>query len=112
MTAKVVHDHDVTGPQCWNEDLFDIGEEVLAIDRTIKDARGSQFIDAQCGQKGLGTPVPVGNIGWNTRALAAPSAQGCHIGLDPGLVDEDQPGRIEATLPSLPTPAAAGNIRS
>jgi len=39
------------------------------------------------------------------------AAQGSHVGLDPGLVDEDQPLRIEALLqgqPALPSPRDVG----
>jgi hypothetical protein len=32
-------------------------------------------------------------------SLWSPPAQRRHIGLDPGLVDKDQPARIEAGLP-------------
>lgn len=112
MTAKIVLDYDVTGPQCWNEDLFDIGEEVLAIYWAVEDARGCQFIDAQSGQKRLGVPVSVGYVGWHTLALAPPPTQRGHIGLDPGFIDKDQTGWIEAALQGFPAPAAAGNIRS
>jgi hypothetical protein len=43
-------------------------------------------------------------------ALRPPTAQRSHVGLDPGLIDEDQALRIEATLPGSPSPTPAGNI--
>ena len=36
VTAEIVHDHDVTGMKRWDEDLFDIGLEALAIDGTVE----------------------------------------------------------------------------
>jgi len=43
-------------------------------------------------------------------ALRSPAAQRGHVGLDPGLVDEDEPGRIEAPLSRLPPPTPAGDV--
>jgi hypothetical protein len=40
----------------------------------------------------------------------SPAAQRSHVGLDPGLVDEDQPCGIEAALPRSPALASAGDI--
>jgi hypothetical protein len=45
-----------------------------------------------------------------TLAFWRPSPQRCHIGLDPGLVDEDQALRIQAGLPRSPAPPSAGDI--
>src|SRR5580765_8316873 len=36
VTAEIVHDHDVTGMKRWDEDLFDIGLEALAVDGTVE----------------------------------------------------------------------------
>jgi hypothetical protein len=43
-------------------------------------------------------------------ALRPPASQWGHVGLDPGLVDEDQALRVEAGLPETPSLALAGNI--
>jgi hypothetical protein len=40
----------------------------------------------------------------------APSPQRSHIGLDPGLIDEDETGRIKAGLPRSPALTAAGDV--
>jgi hypothetical protein len=43
-------------------------------------------------------------------ALRPPTARRSHVGLDPGLVDEDQALGIEAGLPGSPSLAPASNI--
>lgn len=48
--------------------------------------------------------------GPQTLALWRPSAQRRHVGLDPGLVNEDQPARIEARLPRSPAPTSAQDV--
>ena len=45
-------------------------------------------------------------------ALRAPAPQGRHVGLHPGLVDEDQPVRIDPGLYRAPTLAPPYNIRT
>ena len=47
MAAEIVHDHDVAWLEVWHEDLLDIGEEALAVDRTIEDARRIEAIMAK-----------------------------------------------------------------
>src|SRR5215204_6281425 len=39
-----------------------------------------------------------------------PAAQGRHVGLDPGLVDEDEPSRLNPTLTGLPARPLAGDV--
>ena len=43
-------------------------------------------------------------------ALRRPAAQGSHVGLDPGLVDEDQASRIEAGLQDVPVPSLVSHV--
>jgi hypothetical protein len=45
-------------------------------------------------------------------SFRCPSAQWSHVGLDPGLVDEDQALWIKAGLPRSPTPPPAGHIEA
>jgi len=46
------------------------------------------------------------------QALAARGAAmgACHVGLGPGLIDEDQAGGIDARLMATPARAAARNV--
>jgi hypothetical protein len=74
--------------------LLDIGEEANAVDRAIKYARRVDAIDTQLGQR---APVPLRGPCDEVLAARAPAADQRHIGIDPGLVDEDEaPGSILA----------------
>lgn len=111
VTAQIVHDDDVAGFEHRHEQLLDIGPEALAVDRSIEDARCCQPIAAQRAQEGQRSPVTM--RGKAAQALAAwpPAAQGCHVGLDPCLIDKNQPARVEAGLegpPALATPRNVG----
>ena len=99
MAAEIVHDDDVAGLQDWNELLLDIGAEAFAVDRAVEDARCRELVAAQRAEEGQRAPVAVRREAAQPLALRPPSAQRSHVGLDPGLVDEDQALRIEAGLP-------------
>jgi hypothetical protein len=50
-----------------------------------------------------GTPMPVRDEAAQACPFGAPAPQGGHVGLDPGLIDEDEPARIKSGLPGSPT---------
>lgn len=45
-----------------------------------------------------------------TLSLRSPDSDGCHVGFDPGLIDEDQPLRIEMMLQRLPALSPTGDV--
>ena len=57
---------------------------------------------AQRGDEGQPAPMVVGDLGVQTLTAQSPAAQRRHVGLDPGLVDEHQPARIDFGLMRLP----------
>jgi hypothetical protein len=57
--AEIVQHDDVAWLEGRHEDLFDIGEEGIAVHRTVDDAGCRQSCGAQSGNKGSGFPVPV-----------------------------------------------------
>jgi hypothetical protein len=56
--------------------------------------------------------MAVRGIAAQSLALRPPSAQRRHVGLDPGLVDEDQPLRVEPGLPGAPALPPARDVRT
>ena len=98
--------------------LFDPGPEALTIDRSVEDARGGQTIATQSADKepapeliqGQGTPMAMRGEAAQALALATPSAQWRHVGLDPGFIDEEQLSGLEARLKGSPSLAPAGNV--
>ena len=93
-----------------DELLLDIGAEALAVDRPVEDARRGKPVAAQRAEEGQRAPVAMRGEAAQALASRPPAAQRSHVGLDPGLVDEDQPPRIEAGLPGSPALPPAGNV--
>jgi hypothetical protein len=111
VAAKVVHDDDVAWSETWEKDLLNIGLEQVAIDRTIEYARCGDSIAAQGSQEGHGFPVPLRHIGLQPFAFPAPAADRRHVGLGPGLIDEDQSRGGNQGLIFLPPIASSGDVR-
>lgn len=111
MASQVVHDDNVTGLQCRNEYLVDIGAETFAIDGAIKYTRRGQLIAAQGGEKRHGIPMAVGSEASQPLSLHGPTSLWCHIGFDPCFVDEHETARVEAVHEAFPSTPLAGNIR-
>jgi hypothetical protein len=112
VTAEIVHDHDVAGFENRRQLLFGIGQETLAIDRAIEDARSGEPVQAQRADEGQPAPMPMRGIGTKALALRPSAAQGSHVGFDPGLVDKDELLGIKARPPELPAPAPPRDVRA
>lgn len=54
MTAEIVEDDEIAGPECRDEKLLDPGPEAAAVDRTVEDVGRAQAVGAQAGQEGPG----------------------------------------------------------
>lgn len=112
VAAEIVHDDDIAGLQRRYQDLLDIGQELLAVDRSVEDAWRLDPIAAQAGQEGLCPPPAVGRPADQAPATARPAAQRRHIRLGPGFIDEDKPAGINPRLVLLPLPASPGDVRT
>jgi len=110
--TEIVHDHDVAGAQCRHEHLFDIDEEAFPVDRPVDEPRRVNPVMAQRGQEGHGIPVAEGSLADQALTTRRPAPQRRHIGLGPGLVDEDQPGRVDAGAMLQPLPSSMGDVRA
>ena len=110
VAAEIVHDDDVSRLQRRNELLFDIGLEASAIDRPVEDTGRNKSVAAQCPDKSQRAPMAVRGKADQAFALLCPAPQRRRVGLDPGLVDEDQPPGIEPGLPGLPSLALPGDV--
>ena len=111
VRPEIVHDDDVAGLEHRHELLLDIGAEALTVDRPIEDARRRQPVVAQSAEESQRAPVAMRGEAAQALASRPPAVERCHVGLDPGLVDEDQPPRVETGLnrpPSLPPTGDVG----
>ena len=102
MRAEIVHHDDVAGFEHGQELLLDIGSEALAVDGSVEDARGGEAVEPQGAEEGQGSPVALRSEAAQALAFRPPAPQRRHVGLDPGLVDEDQLARVETGLPGAP----------
>jgi hypothetical protein len=55
--------------------------------------------------------MAAGHLGLKPLSTQTPSAQRRHVGLGPGLIDEDEPPRIDLALIGLPARPLAGDVR-
>ena len=111
VRTEPVHDHDIAMAQRGNQHLLDIGEEGLTVDSPIEHTGGNQAILAQTGDEGRGMPVPVRYSIHQPMAHRGPAVEPGHIGFGPGLVDEDQSGRIEPPLAVTPFGPSCDDVR-
>jgi hypothetical protein len=111
MAAKIVKNDDIAWLQRGDEDLFGVEPEQLAVDRTIDDPRRVDPVVAQGSEEGHRLPMPIRRLGLEPLTPHAPSPKGRHVGLGPGLIDEDDPSRIDLTLVGLPARPLAGDVR-
>ena len=110
MAAEIVHDDDVAVLKDWRELLLDIGAKADAVDRAVEDTRRDKPILAQRAEESERAPAAVQREAAQALALRSPAAQRRHVGLDPGLVDENQTSRIETGLPRSPASPPASDV--
>ena len=112
MAAEVVHDDNIAGREDRDENLLDISAEAHAIDRSVDDAGRGEAVATQRRQECEGSPSPEGRFGDEAFASGASAMGARHVGLGPGLVDEDKPPRIDPRLTRLPPFTPPGDVRS
>jgi len=113
VATEIVHDHDVSRTKRRDQNLFDIGLKALAVDRAVNQPRRVDPVMAQRSQKCRRLPVTVRDLGFKPHAERCPSSQRRHVGLGPGLVNEDQTLRRDLVLildPLCPPPGDVGTV--
>jgi hypothetical protein len=110
VTAEGVEHHDVTGGERGHQELLHPCEEQRSVDRSVDHAGRVDAVVPQSGDEGHGGPVAVRHMGDQTLSPRGAAVGACHVGLGPGLVDEDQAGGVDARLMATPARAAAGDV--
>ena len=114
VTRQVVHHHDVAGPELLDQHLLDERLEHIPVHRAINDHRAPHAFDAQCRDERGCLPMAVRRLVDQTLALGARPRSRDMLVFAPffrlGLVDEDQPSRVDAGLRTPPRAASAGDI--
>jgi hypothetical protein len=112
MGAEIIHHDNVAGLERWHQQLRDIGTEAFAVDRPIDDAGCCDPVVPKCSEEGHRPPVTVGDLSPERNAPPPPAMGAGHVGLRPGLIDEDETGRIDFRLVSSPPGTAARDVRT
>jgi hypothetical protein len=110
MGSEIIHDDDVAWSQRRDEDLVDVLAEGLAIDRALDKPRRLDAIMPKGSEEGHGGPASMWHLRREALTARAPATQRRHIGLGPGLVDEDEAGGIDPILVGLPLLASPRHI--
>lgn len=112
MARQIVEDHGVALAQNGDQDLLDIGEEALGIDRPVEHKGRNQPLAGEAGKKRRRFPMTVRRVAEGACADVGPGVTTRHCRRRPSLVEENQPA-TEALLrapPRFPPLSDVGTI--
>jgi hypothetical protein len=112
LRSKVIHHHDIAGPQFGDQHLVYPGSESPAIDRAIEHKRGHQTFAAQGAEEGGRMPVPVRRVSEAARAFRRASPGGGHVGAGPGFIQKHQALDGKIGLLGRPVLPCLGYVRA
>lgn len=112
VAPEVVEDDDIASLQSWDQALLNPCGKGDAIDGAIEDEGGNDAVATQAGQKRQRLPMTMGDFCDEWLAALTPAAGPRHVGLDPGLVDKDEPARIKPMLMGLPSHPEPSHLRA
>ena len=112
VTAEMIEHHDLTWPESRAEALLSVGFEDLSVHRTVDDHGREDLASADGGDQGGGLPAAVRDLGDKPLAARAAAMGPRHVGLGPGLVDEDQLVGRQLRLPCAQRLASLGDVRT
>jgi hypothetical protein len=101
VAAEIGEDYHVAGPQGRNQNALDILAEAMAVEGSVEHPGRLNPVMAQSGDEGEAAPMPLRHTGHELLAARPPSAQRCHVGIDPGLVQKDHAVRGDQITSSI-----------
>lgn len=110
MGRQVIHDDDVTLAQRGREDLVQIGEEGVAIHRSIEQSRCGQTIDAEGADKRAGVPVLMGRVIVDTAPSPAAPVATDQVGRRATFIKKYEAFGINRRGGRLPRAARGGDV--
>jgi hypothetical protein len=112
VAAQVVHDDDIARAERWHQELLDIGEEGLAVDGAVEHAGRVDPFMAERSEEGQRLPFTVWHLGHEPLPARRTAVRAGHVGLGPGLVDEDEPLGVKPALILFPLRPPARDPRT
>jgi len=110
VAAKIVEHDDIADAQGRDEELDDPSEEGGSVDRAVDDAGSNDTLGAQPGQERHRSPAAVRDTPDQALTARRPTVSAGHVGLGPGLIEEDQTLGINAFLVASPAGALASDV--
>ena len=112
VARQIVEDHRVALAQYGNEDLLDIGQETLGVDRPVEHKRCHQPFAGEARKKRRRFPMAVRRIADGACADVGPGVTTRHRGRRPSLIEENQPATkvLLRTPPRFPALSDVGTI--
>ena len=110
--GEVVHHHDVAGLEGRHQHLFDVGQEGGPMHGAVEHHGGRHPAQPQWADEGGGLPVSVRDRCPATVSARSSAAASRHLGGGAGLVDEDEPFRVESELGFEPRPPPPQHVNS
>lgn len=98
VAAQIVHHDDITASERRDQEPPHIGQEAAPIDRSVEHAWRGDRVTAQRSNERQRLPVSMRHLVDQAIPHSAATVRPGHVGLDPGLVDEDQPPRVKLVL--------------
>jgi len=109
---QIIHHDDIALAQSRSKKMFDIGQETRAVHRSIKHARGSDFIISQGPDEGRRHPMTVRRKSLEALSTRSPAIEPHHIGLCSSFINEDKMFRVQIGLARMPFFAGFGDIHA
>ena len=87
-----------------------VGAKALAVDGAIEKAGGVNPILAKSGEECRRLPAALWDLVDEALSLRRPAAKPCHVGLCPGLINEDEAPGVDEPLIGAPSFAVAAYV--
>lgn len=110
VDRQIVHHDDVAALEGRNKTSLHVSKKQGSIHGALKDERCGHPAQTQAAHKGDDFPVPVWRVIDEPLADRTAAAKSHHGTVGPGLIDEDQPGRVEHALLAHPASARADHV--
>lgn len=110
VDRQVVEDHNIAGPQRWDKDLLDIGEETRLVDRAVENRRCRQPVEPESRDDGVGLPMAARGVIAQPRAPGAAPIAAQQIRRDTAFIQKDVLAHIAERLPPRPPPSFSGDV--
>lgn len=112
VSGQIVEHDRVTGPEGWDEGLFDVVAEACARHRPVEEGGGHQAAGAEAGGDGDGLLMPERDRDPTALSAWSPSITTGHLGVGGGLVEEYEAVRVEIELALEPRQARGLHVLS